>query len=212
MTTRRVVTSIVLLIVIAIGVLAAPVLRLWWGGAPQEEAQRIIGMTGIGPGSVVAEIGAGSGEMAEAVAARVLPNGRMYVTEVSDSSLTDLAALRARHGWNHFDVRRGEASATGLPDQCCDVLYMRHVFHHLDDPAAMSVALRRATRSGGHIVVIDFDPIWLLGVIAPITQNTGGHGVTARDVTRHLQSAGFNVVRDDSDWTAGSYMVMFRAR
>jgi ubiquinone/menaquinone biosynthesis C-methylase UbiE len=110
-------------------------------------------------------------------------------------------------------VRRGDPAGTSLAASCCDLVYMRHVFHHFADPPAMARALHEAVLAGGRVVVIDFAPHWILGLIAPVTSDGGrlrGHGTTAEDVVAHLAAAGFTLERQDPDWTSGTFMVMMR--
>jgi ubiquinone/menaquinone biosynthesis C-methylase UbiE len=189
-------------------------LALWWGsGSPDQEAERVAAMAKVSSGQTVAEIGAGRGEMARAIAPKLLPEGRLILTELNEARLDDLRAMASAGGWQHVDVRRGDPAGTSLAASCCDLVYMRHVFHHFEDPSAMARALHEALMSGGRVVVIDFAPHWMLGLIAPLTSNGGharAHGSTAEDVVSHLTAAGFTVEQQALDWTPGTFMVMGR--
>lgn len=198
--------GLVLAVVLALAVEQAV---LWWGTrSPAEEAERLTVLAGIRPGLTVAEIGAGSGEMAGVIGAKVLPGGRFFVTELSDDALTDLRALVAEQRWTHAEVRQGEPNGTALPDACCDLIYMRHVYHHFEDRLAMAKALGRAVAPGGQVGVIDFAPQWSLNLIAPLA---GGHGVTAEKVIGELSAAGFRLQHHEPRWTSSSFLVLFRA-
>jgi ubiquinone/menaquinone biosynthesis C-methylase UbiE len=140
------------LLLLAAGVLADQA-ALWWGsGSPGDEAERVAALAGVAPGQTVAELGAGRGEMARVLAPKLLPGGRLIVTELSDERLGDLRAMVSANGWQHVDVQRGEAAGTAFPSSCCRLVYMRHVFHHFRDPAAMARALYDSVSSGGRIV------------------------------------------------------------
>jgi SAM-dependent methyltransferase len=151
--------------------------------------------------------------MARVIAGKVLPGGRLFVTELDEARLADLRAMVSAEGWSHVEVQRGDAAGTALPPACCRVVYLRHVFHHFSHPAAMARALYESVVPGGRLVVIDFAPQWFLGWIAPLQSASGrssGHGVTADDVIAHLRAAGFTLERQDEEWTRGSFMVMMR--
>jgi ubiquinone/menaquinone biosynthesis C-methylase UbiE len=188
--------------------------RLWWGSAaPNDEAERVAVIAGVSPGQSVAEIGAGRGEMARVMAPKVLPAGRLIVTELSDARLADLRAMVSAGGWQHVDVQRGQSGGTALPSSCCSLIYMRHVFHHFEDPSGMARGLYEAVAPGGRLIVIDFPPHWILGLMAPVTSGAGpagAHGLTAEDVVSHLRAAGFTLEHQDTAWTAGSFLVMMR--
>jgi SAM-dependent methyltransferase len=213
MTKRRWLMASGVVVLVALAVLARP-LAMWWGGrSPADEANRVAALAGVGPGQVVAEIGAGAGEMARVLAQRVLPGGRLIATELSEDRLAGLRAMVSDERWPHVEVRTGEAAGTALPAECCALIYMRHVFHHFDNPAVMSRALYDAAANGGRLVVIDFPPQWLLGLIAPVTREGaggGGHGITADQLMNHLTNARFIIERHDAGWTTGSFMVMAR--
>jgi SAM-dependent methyltransferase len=195
-------------------VVAADQVALWWGSAaPGEEAERVAALAGVSPGQTVAELGAGRGEMARVMARKVLPGGRLIVTELDEARLADLRAVVSAEGWSHVTVQRGDPTGTALPPACCHLLYLRHVFHHFGDPSAMARALHDSVAPGGRLVVIDFEPHWFLGLIAPVASEGGhkrAHGVTPGDLIAHLRAAGFTLERQDPEWTRGSFMVMMR--
>jgi hypothetical protein len=77
----------------------------------------------------------------------------------------------------------------------------------------MARAIHEALVSGGRVVVIDFAPQWLLGLMAPVTSSAGqahAHGATVEDVVSHLTDAGFTLEQRDTGWAAGTFMVMMR--
>jgi SAM-dependent methyltransferase len=207
----RILLVIVALVIAVGGLLSADALVLWYGSrSPAAEAEKVASLAGIAAGHTIAEIGAGGGEMLRVLAPKTVPGGRVFVTELSDARLADLRALVDAQGWSHVSVLRGDTHGTALPDACCSLIYMRHVYHHFGDRAAMAAALRRALAPAGKLIVIDFPPIRFLSLIEPIAANgNGGHGITAEEVTGDLTAAGLSSIRHDPRWTAGSFMTMF---
>jgi SAM-dependent methyltransferase len=112
-----------------------------------------------------------------------------------------------------------DASAieTGLPEGRCDALLLRGVYHHLTEPAAVLVSLRRALRPGGRLLVIDFAPVWWLAAWTPkgIPKDRGSHGIRPKIVIREAEAAGFEVERPVGKWSGTwfprLYAVVFRA-
>jgi ubiquinone/menaquinone biosynthesis C-methylase UbiE len=172
-----------------------------WTGEPA----RLAAALQIGPGSHVADLGAGDGALALAIADVVGAGGRVYATELSaERRETITARVAAAHGDGRPGVEviaAGELT-TGLVDDCCDAVYMRAMFHHVTDRAAFAAAVSRAVRPGGRIAVIDFAPgtLWFHG---------SEHGVTADAVATAFRQAGWRPVARDDAWGGGMFLLVF---
>jgi ubiquinone/menaquinone biosynthesis C-methylase UbiE len=166
------------------------------------EADRVAELLALHPGAVVAEIGAGDGEMAVALAERVTASGRVYATELAAEKLPRIAAAARQAGRSNVVVVQAGVSTTGLPDACCDAVLMRYVDHHLTDPGAIDAAILRALRPGGRLLVIDFPPTWYLAPWTPegVPANRSGHGIRAADAEAELLAAGFEAVEVIEPW------------
>ena len=131
----------------------------------QQDADRLAPLLNWQPGSVVADIGAGKGEMTLAAAKRVGATGRVYTTELDAKKLAQLEELAAKEK-NITALRAGETQ-TNLPPECCDSIFMRLVYHHLTKPAEIDASLFRSLKPGGLLAVIDEEP-------RPGTKKAGG--------------------------------------
>jgi SAM-dependent methyltransferase len=112
--------------------------------------------------------------------------GRVYATEIDPAKLKSLGARVREAGLEDVTVVEAGISETGLPEKCCDAIFMRSVYHHLTDPAAIDASLLRAPRPGGLLVVIDFPPTLWLWPWTPkgIPENRGGHGIASGSWSR----------------------------
>jgi tRNA A58 N-methylase Trm61 len=113
------------------------------------DAKRLIAALHIHQGSVVGEIGAGSGELTVALAREVGPEGRIYSNELNAARRADISRAAESAGLSNVTVVEGAPASANLPDDCCDSIFMRNVYHHFADPAAMNASLFRATKPGG---------------------------------------------------------------
>jgi ubiquinone/menaquinone biosynthesis C-methylase UbiE len=186
-------------------VLSAVAWRFAWFALPLSatgEAERLAAALGIGPAARVADVGAGTGAMAERMAGIVGREGAVYATELSAARRDDLAARKARRGLESMRVVAAWPDATGLPAACCDALYLRHVFHHIADRSAFVAALTRAVRPGGRIAIIDFPPgaLWFHGA---------DHGVTADDVRAAFWEVGWRERERQQSWGGSTFLVVF---
>ena len=102
------------------------------------DAARLVQALNVRAGSVVAELGAGDGALTVAIARIVGEQGRVYSTELSTASLAKIEAAAAAAKLKNVTVVEGTARLTNLPEQCCDAIFMRDVYHHFSEPPAMS--------------------------------------------------------------------------
>ena len=178
----------------------------WWfsrGPGFRRECDRLAATAAIRPGMTVADVGAGSGRIAVSIAARLGPSGRLYATELSEVRLREIRKRVAAEGLTNLIPIQAGVSTTGLPNDCCDVIYMRRVYHHLTDPVAIAAGLYSALRSGGRLVVIDMlTPQWLPDFLQ--------HGISSEAIRGGLESAGFLFERH-VDWRSPiDYCLVFR--
>ena len=187
---------------------------IFWGVDLESEVARLAPLLELGPGRTAGEVGAGSGGMAVFMAERLGPAGRMYATEIDRGRLADIReAVEAAELENVTVLEAGERQ-TNLPAGCCDAVYMRRVYHHLTDPAAIGASLFEAVRAGGRLAVIDFPPLpgWAFWAPFPegVPEDRGGHGVAVELVITELRAAGFTLDREIGDWGPSDYCLVFR--
>jgi len=153
---------------------------------------------------VVADVGAGKGELTFALAKEA---AHVYATEIDAQRLRRLRESVADGGLENVTVIEAHGSKSGLPPECCDAIVLRRVYHHLSDPAALNASLLRSLRPGGVLAVIDFPP--------PFFLDRGRFGVPAESVIREATASGLQLLRRIDDWPGrgplGSYCLVFRA-
>jgi len=180
-------------------------------GSSADEIERLAAWLEIQPGSRVADVGAGDGTYAVALARLVGPSGRVYATEIDKDKLAEIRRTAAEAGLANVTVIEGAVSRTNLPEACCDAVYSRLVYHHLTDPDAINAYIRRALRPGGRLLIIDFEPGGPLDLFPSGTEERhGGHGAPRETVTKEVTAAGFELLRGPDTWRGRTYAVLFR--
>jgi SAM-dependent methyltransferase len=208
--------SFALLSIVFVALTLAGVAAARAGSRFDREVERLAELLAIGPGSTVADIGAGKGRFALALARRVGPGGRVYATEIDAGLREKIARAAAREGLENLVVVEALEDATGLPTACCDAAFLRGVYHHLSKPEPVLGSLRAALRPGGRLAVIDFRPTRWLALWTPkdVPADRGGHGVPPEVVVREAEAAGFVQLSLDEEWPSSwlvpHYAVSFR--
>ena len=158
-------------------------------------------------GMVVADVGAGKGQLTLALAEAVGPAGRVFSSEIDPDRLRAVREAATEAGLSNVTVVEAKASESGLPAGCCDAIVLRRVYHHLTDPAATNASLLRALRPGGLLAVIDIPPLFFF-------VDRSSLGIAPKIVIDEVTASGFEMLRVRTDWPGRgpfeSYCAVFR--
>ena len=105
----------------------------------------------IEPGAVVADVGTGTGFLAEAA----LDAGARVIG--IDQSTGMLDQVRERLGGRAFEARSGDVDALPLSTGEADAVLANMVLHHAPDPPRAIAEMARALKPGGRLVITDAD-------------------------------------------------------
>ena len=178
----------------------------------EDEIRRLARVMDWKAGQVIADVGAGEGEIGFAAAGTVGSGGKVFLTELDRQKLDQLEKEKQRRKLDNVIVVAGAEKETKLPDHCCDAIILRHVYHHLTAPSEMDASLMRSSGECGRLAVIDFPPRKALSQSDPVKgvpQNRGGHGIPKKILVDELTAAGFAVEKTIDDWPEDDYLVMF---
>ena len=126
-------------------------------------APEVVGKLGLRAGMTVVDIGAGVGYFTFDMAKAVLPDGKVFATEVDPSMLEHLAAKRDAEGIANVEPRLVAAGRLDdfYLDKTFDVAFLCAVFEYLPDPVAFFSALRPRLRpETGRVVIVHPKTLW----------------------------------------------------
>jgi ubiquinone/menaquinone biosynthesis C-methylase UbiE len=166
-----------------------------WLDRPEREREeapsKAIPALQIRAGQRVADIGAGSGYYTVRLSDAVGPAGRVFATDIQPEML---ALLRKRldarkEGANNVELVLGTPTESKLPDGAIDLALMVDVYHELAQPQVYLRSLKRALKSDGRLVLIEFrkESEWV-----PIREE---HKMSVREARMELEAEGFTFDR-----------------
>jgi SAM-dependent methyltransferase len=106
---------------------------------------------GLGPDTLLVDVGCGTGISTRLFAARGV---RVIGVEPNDDMRARAEATAA--GGPAPEYRKGTAEATGLPGGCAAAVLAAQAFHWFDAPAALR-EFRRVLRPGGHVALAGYE-------------------------------------------------------
>jgi ubiquinone/menaquinone biosynthesis C-methylase UbiE len=156
----------------------------------------------IAEGSVVADLGAGSGWFTIRLAARVGPNGRVYAEDIQPQMVSAIKLRVQRDGLRNVTPVLGTASDPRLPAGALDAVLIVDAYYEMENPV---VLLRNVAAS--------LKPTGLLGIV---NYTKKGHGpgppmeerVDPEQVLRDAQAAGLRL-HSRPDFLPYQYLLVF---
>lgn len=161
------------------------------------EFQRVADLLGVGPGSRVADIGAGGGYYTVRLAPRVGAGGRVFAVDVMPRYVDRLRERVQALGLANVTVVQGRAWDPALPPNSVDLALMIHMYHEVERPYALLHNLAPALQGSRRVAVVDLD------------RPTSAHGTPIPLLLCEFTTAGY--VPDTLHRMGGEYLYVFRA-
>jgi SAM-dependent methyltransferase len=157
----------------------------------EEEPDRAIDALALDAGSVVADIGAGSGYMSVRLAKRVGPTGRVYATDIQPQMIALLRQRLTKETVTNVVPVLGAIDDPKLPEGTLDLELLVDVYHEFSEPQKMLRGMRRALKPGGRLVLLEYrkeDPH------VPIRED---HKMSVAEAKMEVEAEGFRLSRVD---------------
>jgi len=149
---------------------------------------KIMDAVGFKEGMIIGEVGAGTGRMTMWLADRVGDTGKVYANDIDRDALKHLEERCKRDGFTNIETILGDVADPKLPKRKLDIVFMINVYHHLDEPIPLIANILPSLKKGGLLAIVECDP--------DKVEWGESHGcIQKKDMTRHLEKAGFNVIR-----------------
>lgn len=131
----------------------------WLERAEREEEERVgkmVELLGLKPGMAVADIGCGSGYLAERFSPRILPGGVVYGVDIQPEMLEMLVKKMKAKGIENVKPVQGAEDDPKLEPESCDMMVMVDVYHEFEFPFEMIRRMIAGLKKGGQIVFIEY--------------------------------------------------------
>jgi ubiquinone/menaquinone biosynthesis C-methylase UbiE len=122
----------------------------------EERTDLLIDALKLKPGDVVADIGAGTGYIAEKMARRIVPGGVVYGVDIQQEMLDLLDRKMKLLRIENVKPQLGTITDPKLPEGKIDLIIMVDVYHEFDHPYEMTESMVKSLKKGGRLVFVEF--------------------------------------------------------
>lgn len=156
----------------------------------KQPPEEVMDATGIKPGMVVGEIGAGHGRFTIHLARRVGTSGRIFANDIDTVALSYLRDRIMKAGIKNVTIISGSENNPNFPDGVLDMAFMVWTYHWFEQPVAMLINLKPSLKTGATVVMVEPDPV----------RGPGGpdHGVSPERVRKEAERAGYELISIDA--------------
>jgi ubiquinone/menaquinone biosynthesis C-methylase UbiE len=174
---------------------------------PYAKRNEIVAASGIKTGEIVADVGAGTGLFTAMFASKVGRNGHVFAVDIAASFLQHIAEIARKQGLedNITPVLCQQDSVT-LPANSVDAVYVCDTYHHFEFPQKTLTSIRRALRSNGRLVIVEFHKIPGVTPKDRIDHVRAGQDVVEKEVA----AAGFRKILQPNAGLKENYIVIFQ--
>ena len=171
----------------------------------EERTDLLIASLALETDSVVADIGAGTGYFSFPIAERV-PAGTVLAVDIQQEMLDMIEARKSRGAAGNVETILGNEQDPGLPAGSVDLILIVDAYHEFSHPYEMGMAMVRALKPGGRLVLIEYRGEDLALPIKPL------HKMTEEQTRREMAAVGLRWVRTDDFLPQQHFLVFERPR
>jgi SAM-dependent methyltransferase len=144
----------------------------------------------LGPGVVLADIGAGTGAFTLPFAEAVGPSGKILAMDLWQDLLDHIDQKAKKANLDNVETVLGKPDNPNLPKNGVDIAFFHDVFHNVPDRQAYLATLAESLKPGGRIAIIEqeFDD--------PIAQkwDVPENRITKHQLDGWMSNVGFHLV------------------
>lgn len=173
-----------------------------------DHREEIVKLAEIPTGSVVADIGAGTGMFVPLLLNATGAQGKVIAVDIVPKFLAHIRGEAQERGQSkQIETVLCTAESTRLPEASIDFAFICDTYHHFEHPEKTMTSLHRALRPGGMVYLIDFKRVegessdWILSHVR----------ASESTVIQEVESAGFEKV-GKVDLLKDNYILHFRKK
>jgi ubiquinone/menaquinone biosynthesis C-methylase UbiE len=137
----------------------------------------------------IVDLGAGGGYFSLRFAKEVVPEGTVYAVDIENDYLKYIEKIAQKEKIKNIEYILAKEDDSNLPDNLANLIFIRNVFHHIENPEDYFLKLRRKLKQGGYIVIIDYIPEFAPGGLKK-------HSTEPQRILTIMKNSGYELVEN----------------
>ena len=167
--------------------------------------EEILGACDFQTGSVVGDIGAGTGLFSRLIGKKIGPSGKLVAVDIAQNFLDHVEATAKSQGLGNVSTQLCNQESCLIPPNTLDVAFVCDTYHHFEYPQKTTESIFKALKPNGKLILIDLDRIpgvsteWALGHVR----------ANKATVLQEIESCGFRKINEVDIGLKENYFVVF---
>jgi len=155
----------------------------------QSKADEILKALNIQPGQTIADIGSGGGFFTFLFSQLVGENGRVYAIDINEDYLEFIMRQVTKKGLMNVTTVLATEQLILLPSHSIDLLFVRNVYHHLQNRTHYFSQAKKLVAPQGRIAILEYSQ---QGSVLSFHRRCG-HNVPKEIIIEEMTKAGYTV-------------------
>jgi len=174
----------------------------------QSKADAILKALNIQPGQTVADIGSGGGFFAFLFSHQVGPKGTIYAVDTNQDFLEFINLQAKKQGITNITTVLTTEHSIMLPEHSLDLLFVRSVYHHLQNRTTYFLETKKLLAPQGRIAIIEYTQQGSKFSF----QRRCGHNVPPEVIIEEMTNAGYTVTASFDFLAVQSFTIFMPTR
>jgi arsenite methyltransferase len=173
---------------------------------PKNKPDKILENLALKPGQSIADIGAGGGYFSQRFADAIGENGTAYAIDTNPEFLEFVSKIADEKGLSNVKTVLVVEDRLILPKKSLDIIFLRNVYHHLQNRTKYFENLKEFLKPDGKIVIIEYKRGGLFSF-----RRMFGHYVLKETIIKEMEDAGYQL-KNDYDFLPKQSFTMYSMR
>ena len=160
--------------------------------SPKSKPDEILKALNLEPGHLIVDLGCGGGYFTFRFSEAVGKVGQVFALDTDNDNLKHIRRHAQSKNIGNIILCNAVEGGVYLPDNFFDLVFLRNVYHHLENRATLMSGYKQKLKKGGRVAIVEHKP----GVSIFNWKRLFGHNVPKETIEAEMNQAGFKKIQE----------------